>query len=176
MNEKEQEERDVRKHVVSLLKRGNRLLAEHCPKCGTPLLLIKDKGLKYCPKCQVYLATREEIEKGKVAREEDIYEFDQYWEEQEVNEGTSVTERRETPQKERQPMKREVTAEPLKRVEETQEAPSDVLVDDVTGVIHALLRKFHATIENREVPPEQLLQWLRTLVKIKNALDGEHVE
>lgn len=42
------------------------MLDESCPKCGTPLFYIKEVGLKYCPKCDIYVATLEEIENAKI--------------------------------------------------------------------------------------------------------------
>jgi len=52
--------------MVSLLRDGHRMLDEVCPRCGAILFLRKDVGLRYCPNCNIFLATPEEL--GKVDR------------------------------------------------------------------------------------------------------------
>ena len=49
--------------MVSLLRDGHRMLDEVCPRCGAILFLRKDVGLRYCPNCNIFLATPEELKK-----------------------------------------------------------------------------------------------------------------
>jgi len=51
------------KKMVLLLREGHRMLDEVCPVCSAILFLKKDVGLRYCPNCDVYLATPEELNK-----------------------------------------------------------------------------------------------------------------
>ena len=49
--------------MVRLLQEGHRMLDEICPKCDSILFYRKDVGLRYCPYCDVFLASPEELEK-----------------------------------------------------------------------------------------------------------------
>jgi len=49
--------------MVLLLREGHRMLDETCPRCGAILFLRKDVGLRYCPNCEVFLATPEELKR-----------------------------------------------------------------------------------------------------------------
>jgi len=46
MNKRNNEEKKLLDKMKELLLRGERMLGEVCPKCGTPLFLIKETGLK----------------------------------------------------------------------------------------------------------------------------------
>ena len=59
---------ETRKLMEKLLLRGERMLGETCPVCGTPLFLIKELGLRFCPKCKRYvIKSEEEYEKALAA-------------------------------------------------------------------------------------------------------------
>ncbi len=60
------DDRELLQKMKNLLLSGARMLDEVCPNCGTPLFYIKEVGLKYCPKCDVYVATPQEIENAKI--------------------------------------------------------------------------------------------------------------
>ena len=66
MPEKINDERELIKKMSKLLLKGAKMLDETCPMCGTPLFYMKEVGLKYCPKCDIFVATPEELEKAKV--------------------------------------------------------------------------------------------------------------
>ncbi len=53
--------------MIRLLQEGHRMLDELCPRCDAILFYRKDVGLRYCPNCDIFLASPEEIE--KVGRE-----------------------------------------------------------------------------------------------------------
>ena len=80
MSAKKDVKNDLIKHMKELLLHGERMLDEYCPKCGTPLFLIKETGLKYCPKCRVYIATPEELQRAKIDLNRlQVIDFDKYW-------------------------------------------------------------------------------------------------
>ena len=59
---------ETKKLIEKLLLRGERMLGETCPVCGTPLFLIKELGLRFCPKCRRYvIKSEEEYEKALAA-------------------------------------------------------------------------------------------------------------
>jgi len=60
------DDKELLQKMKNLLLSGARMLDEVCPNCGTPLFYIKEVGLKYCPKCDVYVATLQEIENAKI--------------------------------------------------------------------------------------------------------------
>lgn len=60
------DDRELLQKMKNLLLSGARMLDESCPNCGTPLFYIKEVGLKYCPKCDIYVATLREIENAKI--------------------------------------------------------------------------------------------------------------
>jgi len=66
---------DLIKKMARLLEDGHRMLDEVCPKCGTILFFRKDVGLKFCPNCEIFLATPEEISKMNKNRVEIIGEY-----------------------------------------------------------------------------------------------------
>lgn len=53
-------DKETRELIEKLLLRGDRMLGETCPVCGTPLILIKSLGLRFCPKCKRYVIKSEE--------------------------------------------------------------------------------------------------------------------
>lgn len=63
------------KKMARLLEDGHRMLDQICPKCGTIIFFRKDIGLKYCPNCDIFLATPEEIAKIGESRVKIIGEF-----------------------------------------------------------------------------------------------------
>lgn len=51
------------KKMARLLQEGHRMLDEICPRCDAVLFLRKDVNLRYCPNCDVFLASPEELER-----------------------------------------------------------------------------------------------------------------
>ncbi len=51
------------KKMAKLLQEGHRMLDEVCPRCDAILFLRKDVNLRYCPNCDIFLATPEELNK-----------------------------------------------------------------------------------------------------------------
>lgn len=168
----ELEEEEVSKRVAKLLKQGNKMLSEHCPKCGSPLFLIKERGLKYCPKCEVYLASRAEIKKADIGDEARIYDFDEYWKEEE---GRKRPTTGKTKYESKKPTKKQTKTYEQKKVQRKgiEGRPIDREMD---ATIHSILRRFNSKIKERDVPAEKLIEWLDKMVSIRETLKREQFE
>lgn len=51
--------------MARLLQEGHKMLDEVCPRCDAILFLRKDLNLRYCPNCDIFLASPAELEKLK---------------------------------------------------------------------------------------------------------------
>lgn len=165
--EKQKSEDELRKRMTKLLKKGNKLLAEYCPKCGSPLFLIKNKGLKYCPKCNVYLASREDIEREEIDRDR-IYDFDSYWEnDTKTKQEKAVTKKqsqKNTSRGKKRPRETKTTYEEKRQVHD--------LAPEIDRLLQLLLKKLESQLRNRQIPSDKLVEWLKTLMEVRNQLKG----
>lgn len=184
MEEKQNEDtepKEVRERMTKLLKQGNKLLAEYCPKCGTPLFLIKDKGLKYCPKCQVYLATEEEIEEKEIdTTKEKIYDFDKFWKQEGEKEKKEIgikepVEKRKTMKRTSQEKEEVLTKKAVAQEKLERKTPGKVN-SSLDTVLATLLHKLSIKIEERELSSEKILEWIERLAKIRSCLKEKNVE
>ena len=160
---KDAEEKALILKMKNLLLRGARMLDETCPRCNTPLFYIKETGLKYCPKCNVYLATPEELEKVKIDKKRlKIFDFDEYWEMQ--KEKTIEKIPREKTRKEPQVENHEQIGK--------EAIPSTKLSDALDELIIAIIEKLIILIdknyENMKI--ENLIEILRELIQLKKSL------
>lgn len=167
------EEEEIRKRVTKLLKQGNKMLSEHCPKCDSPLFLIKERGLKYCPKCEVYLASRDEIKKADIGEEARIYDFDEYWKEVEGKRKKSTTNKVE--QAPKKSTKKQISTKKQKKIQKKRRKENSI-DKEMDEMIHLIVRKFNSKIRKRDVRPEKLIEWLDKLVRIREKLKRERFE
>jgi len=58
-----EKKRKLIEKMAKLLQEGHRMLDEVCPQCDAILFLRKDVGLRYCPNCDIFLASPEELSK-----------------------------------------------------------------------------------------------------------------
>ncbi len=159
------EDKEVVEHMRELLLKGARMLDEHCPRCGTPLFLIKETGLKYCPKCRVYIATEEELKlKGIDKTKAKIFDFEEYWKQKESeSEKIEDTNQATVATPEKKENKEETTSELIQK-EELAHVFDDMLI--------TILEKIMLKIEEKEFTLSELLELLKELVKIRRELES----
>ncbi len=140
-------------HIRELLLRGDRMLDEHCPKCGMPLILIKKVGLKYCPKCRVYIATEEEIKKAKIDTSKlKVYDFDEYWK------GSTEIKVNET------------SKESPKNLMQTEIEHHPLVGEKLDELIVIIIQKISEKINKQELTVDQLIKLLESIIELKNQL------
>ena len=156
------------KHIRELLLRGERLLDEHCPKCGTPLILIKETGLKYCPKCRVYIATEEELKKAKVdPKKLKVYDFDEYWKTKEKA-GSEQTEAPIEHVEEKEKMKQKENSKEKKDI--TDSVISEDAIGELDNLISFMVTKIKEKIEKQDLTLEQMVDLLNRIVQLKKQI------
>ena len=158
------DEKKLLEKMRDLLLSGARMLGEACPKCGTPLFLIKEVGLKYCPKCNVYVATPDEIEKAKIDKSRlKIYDFDAYWASKEEEKEEAVPK---TITEEKEVRKKAETIEREKVIEKQH------ILDALDELILTLIEKITLLIDRnfQKADPKELLGILREIIKIRKEL------
>ena len=149
-------DKETIEHMRDLLLRGARMLDEHCPKCGTPLFLIKETNLKYCPKCRVYLATQEELKRAKInLSNAEIYDYDEYW-------SNRQEERREID---------ELRGRARKSETKTTHNEKNILHSTINEAILTLIERLIIKIQREDMEPNELLGILEKLIEIKTKLE-----
>jgi len=159
----ENEEKKLLDKMKDLLLRGARMLGDSCPKCGTPLFYVKAVGLKYCPKCDVYLATPEELEKAKIDKTKlKILDFNEYW---------SKKEQIQTPQEELTKPPEKMPAEPKPKITPKEKVSIEVnkLSDAINELIIVLIEKLILLIdrEYEKLNVRDMIEILKELIKVK---------
>jgi len=165
-------ERELIKRMKNLLLNGARMLDETCPKCGTPLFYMKDIGLKYCPKCNVYVATPAELENAKIDQTKlKIIDFDSYWssernEEKKVKEDSLNLEQQEKRLEKKDAM-------PIIR---NDLAISSKVTDFIDELICAIIEKIILRVERdfEKISVEELLKILNDIIRIRQMLKTSH--
>jgi len=143
-------------HMRDLLLRGARMLDEHCPKCGTPLFLIKETNLKYCPKCRVYIATQEELKRAKIdLKNTEIYDFEEYW--------SKIQDRSSVPSE---------TGKSEKNQELRHEHEERSLIySTIDEAISALVERLMLKIQREDFNLNELIEVLEKLIEIRKKLE-----
>ncbi|MHA1616370.1 MAG: autoantigen p27 domain-containing protein [Candidatus Njordarchaeales archaeon] len=172
MSSEKNDEKKLLERMKDLLLRGERMLGEACPRCGTPLFLIKATGLKYCPKCNVYLATPEELEHAKVDKKMlKVIDFEDYWRKKEVEPETHESPRydeisEQAPQEE--------TAKTERREEIKIRKPEKLkLIDTIDELIIALTEKIIIKLDRENIDVEKLFKWLLELLEVRKRVLNE---
>ncbi|MCD6490810.1 MAG: hypothetical protein DRQ02_06405 [Candidatus Latescibacterota bacterium] len=162
MSEEKDVENDLIKHMKELLLHGERMLDEYCPKCGTPLFLIKETGLKYCPKCRVYIATPEELQRAKIDLSRlQVIDFDKYW---------SKKERQITSAEE----EKKIVKTPGKKKKEASWIQKDAILSALDELILVIIDKLTLQIERNfeKININELLQLLDKIIALRIRLAG----
>ncbi|MGQ4892292.1 MAG: Sjogren's syndrome/scleroderma autoantigen 1 family protein [Candidatus Njordarchaeia archaeon] len=161
------------RHIRELLLRGERLLDEHCPKCGTPLILIKETGLKYCPKCRVYIATEEELKRAKIdAKKIKVYDFDDYWKKKENAKREIVRDEAKSLAIEEE--KDTVRETPKSREEvEIIELNEEETLSRLDVLITLIVDKMREKIEKQDLTLEQMINLLDKIIQLRQNLENK---
>jgi len=143
-------------HMRNLLLKGARMLDEHCPKCNTPLFLIKETNLKYCPNCRVYLATEEELKRAKIDLDKvEVYDFEEYWSGKNVN-------KKETRGKEQ-----------LGQKPNTNEVykGENLILSTIDEAIIALIERLMIIVQRRDLEIDEILKIIDKLLEVRRKIE-----
>ncbi len=157
MSEKVNDERELIKKMSRLLLKGAKMLEETCPMCGTPLFYMKEVGLKYCPKCDIFVATPEELEKAKVDKRmikiispEDLKEE----------------------KKEKKIIKEELLKRPVKQLPrmekllKTSDERLKELDDAFSDALYLLIDKFIESVQQEKLSSSEVLELMDKLITL----------
>jgi len=143
-----------------------RMLDEVCPRCGTILFLDKQVNLKYCPKCKVYLASPEELQKAKIDLSKmKIYDFEEYW--KMVEKGKEIPK---TIEKEKRLA--EISEKEVKQVEKVtkKEIIKTNITDALDSLILTLIDKLTSILLKSELSLDECIEILFKLIKLRKEL------
>lgn len=168
--EREQREREVIARIRDMLMQGHQLTDRHCPRCGYPLIRDKNVNLDYCPHCNVYLATPEELKKAKIdLSKTPIYDFNEYWKMRERREKARVEVKPEAAEK------RVESVAVVRRREERERVPREKVVshslkEALDSLLATLIDKLTQIIVESDLSASDCIKLLRELVELRKAL------
>lgn len=150
------------KKMVLLLREGHRMLDETCPVCSAILFLRKDVGLRYCPNCDVYLATPEEVSKLDSSKVKIIGE---------VTEGGIIKSAESTSKNANRISNEEIRKEAI-----LQTSTEKIEESEVSKLVESLIKKLlnqasrMLEMEINRLRTEDILEMLKLLIEIRKLL------
>lgn len=162
------EEKKLFEEMKKLLLNSSRwrMLDEVCPRCNTILFLDKQVNLKYCPKCRVYLASPEELQKAKIDLSRmKIYDFEEYWK--------MIERGKEVPKTiKKKEHWTEISKEKTKQIERVtrKEIIKTNIADALDSLILTLIDKLTSIVVSSDIDIEKALDILAKLVRLRKEL------